>query len=125
MTFTLPRQHTTWLWANLVDATIFAGAPVVALAAWRCMASLFTPRWWDDPTSRLRLSIISAILLLDISGTTRGEVGRIWVPMMPMMYLGLVSQSNDGSSTPTVTESLILGTLVAAFTIVLALRWAS
>jgi hypothetical protein len=120
--YTAPRQYSTWLWANLMDATLFAGAPVILLGVWGCIARATSKGWSSDASVRARFAVLAGILLLDASGTTRGEVGRIWVPMMPMMYFGLMPDASDRPAS-TVAESLIVATLLATFTLAFALRW--
>jgi hypothetical protein len=121
--YTAPRQYSTWLWANLMDATMFAGVPVILLGVWGCVARATRNGWASDASMRARLAVLAGILLLDASGTTRGEVGRIWVPMMPMMYLGLMSSADDQPASPTVAEAVIVAALLAAFALAMALRW--
>jgi hypothetical protein len=121
--YTAPRQYTTWLWANLMDATLFAGMPVILLGVWGCIAGVMRGRWTSTASMRARVAVLAGILLLDVSGTTRGEVGRIWVPMMPMMYLGVMGEAGDRPTSPAIAESLIVATLLAAFTLAFALRW--
>jgi hypothetical protein len=121
--YTAPRQYSTWLWANLMDATMFAGVPVILLGVWRCVEDATRSGWASHASMRARFAILAGILLLDVSGTTRGEVGRIWVPMMPMMYLGLMPDSSEGPAPSGVAESMIVATLLAAFALAFGLRW--
>jgi hypothetical protein len=121
--YTAPRQCSTWLWANLMDATLFAGAPVILFGVWRCLVGATRSGWAGDAPMRARVAVLAGILLLDVRGTTRGEVGRIWVPTLPMMYLGVMPDSSDRQATPGAAESMIVATLLAAFTLALGLRW--
>jgi len=121
--YTAPRQYSTWLWANLMDATMFAGVPVILFGVWGCIVGATRKGWASDASMRARVAVLAGILLLDVSGTTRGEVGRIWVPMMPMMFLGLVPSAGNRSATLSVAESMTVATLLAAFTLAFALRW--
>ena len=71
-TYTRPRSYALWLPFNLLD--------LVALrrpARGRCVR----PPVARSPRPRRRRGL--AVLLL--SGATRGEVGRIWIPLMPFV----------------------------------------
>jgi hypothetical protein len=40
-----------------------------------------------------------------------------------MMYLGVMGEAGDRPTSPAIAESLIVATLLAAFTLAFALRW--
>jgi len=70
--------RTYWMWVlmNPIECAIFAGLPVVVAAFWSWRA-LNTPEM-----SRLKtfvLGWLTVLLLLNLSGVVRGEVGRIWL----------------------------------------------
>lgn len=77
------RDRLTWTWMNLYDFALFLG-PALTIAALagvvRSMRSLRGPH----AAEWLCLGGLAALVLLDLSGTTRGEVGRIWVFLMPL-----------------------------------------
>jgi hypothetical protein len=71
------RSYWAWLIMDPVELIVFAGLPLVAAAfwSWRSMAR-------DPESARLRAFLLAwfiAVVLLDLSGTVRGEVGRIWL----------------------------------------------
>jgi len=75
---TIEAARTYWKWVlmNPVECAIFAGLPLIVAALWSHRA-LRSPGH-----SRLRAFLISWLVLfalLDLSGTVRGEVGRIWL----------------------------------------------
>jgi hypothetical protein len=71
------RSYWAWLIMDPVELIVFAGLPLVAAAfwSWRGIAR-------DPESARLRAFLLAwfiAVVLLDLSGTVRGEVGRIWL----------------------------------------------
>lgn len=74
------RSYWNWLLMNPVEAAAFAGVPLVAAAIWsafRRPEAGGLGRGW----SFLGAWLIT-LALLDLSGTVRGEVGRIWLFLM-------------------------------------------
>jgi hypothetical protein len=77
------RSYSTWLAWNPYDFVLLLGVPVVGLAA----ASLL-PRGERAPAFRfLAWGWWGLLALLLVSGTVRGEVGRIWLMLMPFACL--------------------------------------
>jgi len=72
-----PRTYWKWLLMNPIEAAVFAGLPLVLTALWSARALRREPEW-----ARLRPFLaawLTVVALLDLSGTVRGEVGRIWL----------------------------------------------
>ncbi len=80
------RRYDWWVIWNLIDLILFAGWPlllgflgsiVIVVRAWRQnkIAALDV----------LALCLLLLIILLDISGSARGEVGRIWLFFIPLL----------------------------------------
>jgi len=111
-TMEFPRTYSIWVWLNWVDWAIFLGLPLsvwwmrslwAALTSAGCRVSrdenpestpLVTrhsslcPAW-------LNLALIGTLLLLDLSGQVRAEVGRIWLFLMPLAVVGLVHRLRE------------------------------
>jgi len=71
------RTYWKWVFMNLGETAIFAGLPLVLAAVWSGGALRRDPE-----LGRWRCFLLSWVIvfgLLDISGTIRGEVGRIWL----------------------------------------------
>lgn len=81
------RGYATWLLFNPWDFLLFAGAPIVMLAGLD-LASIFAGRA-DTRSARHGLAPVWWLLVLALllSGTVRGEVGRIWLFLMPFAAL--------------------------------------
>lgn len=78
------RAYDTWLLFNLFDGLVFAGWPVCLgwiAAAWRAR------RPGRRSEDSLALALLVFVLGLDLSGTTRGEVGRLWLFLWPLAAL--------------------------------------
>jgi hypothetical protein len=69
------------------------------------------------PLARFALAAVGGVALLVLSGTTRGEVGRIWIPLMPLLLLAAAADL-DGPAT------VALGLLQGALTLALGAFWA-
>ena len=72
-----PAELTYWKWIgwNLVDVFLFAGPALCVLF----VAGL------RSGVSRFALAWVAMIVVLDLSGVTLGEVGRLWLPLFPLM----------------------------------------
>ena len=68
---------------------------------------------------RFRLAVFAGVVVLLALGVTRGEVGRIWIPLMPLLLVA----SLGGRSSPDRTEALLQGTLLAALTLTIGSYW--
>jgi hypothetical protein len=85
--FTWVEQHRTygtWVGLNLVEFFCFLGLPVLVTAfgaAWTAGR-----RGWSR-ADLVGVSGAAVLLLLDASGSVRGEVGRIWLFLMPALVL--------------------------------------
>ncbi len=103
----LARSYTVWLSGNLYDFAIFAGlAPFLLALPWR-----------GEPSNKSKavLALLAAfwgtLLLFNLSGTIRGEVGRIWLMLAPFPALLAVrtvtTQTNRWLGTAILTSTLL------------------
>jgi hypothetical protein len=82
------RRYDWWLLWNLVDLLVYAGWPLLlgfGLTLWRSGRAL--RRRELKPVAALALALAALILALDLSGSARGEVGRLWLFFMPLLAL--------------------------------------
>ena len=87
--------------------------PLVLLAFWL-------------PRTPFRLAAAGGVVLLVASGLIRGEMGRILVPLMPVLLVAcVVSPPRPGApeGEPSPRTALVLGALLAATDVVLRLSW--
>ena len=83
---TTQRRYSWWLLWNLVDVMIYAGIPL--------LITYFAGSWQlaknqsRTPLAGLAVALFATLLLLDIAGSTRGEVGRLWLFLfLPMTII--------------------------------------
>lgn len=82
------RRYAWWLFYNLVDVLVYAGLPlVVGFVGTALIAMRRTGRKSTRPAGALAVALAVLILLLDVSGSARGEVGRLWLFFLPLLAL--------------------------------------
>jgi hypothetical protein len=79
------RDLSIWRWMNLVDYALWVGPGVVLLGL---VASVWLVlHWRESPLNRnlagLAVVVWVVILVLDLSGSARAEIGRLWIFLMP------------------------------------------
>jgi hypothetical protein len=119
--FTATRSYGLWLGWNLVDFTIFVGVPVAVLAACRGTASVHRVLRGDriGPSAAFGLAAVVLPALLSLSGLTRGEVGRLWIPVMPLLLAGAVPPADAADG----RRMAILCLLVASEAVLIGSFW--
>jgi hypothetical protein len=111
--FTAHRSYPRWLFSDLLDLALFLGVPVVVFGLWL-------------PRTAFRLAALAGVLLLVASGLIRGEMGRILVPLMPVLLVAcVVAKPRPGApqGEPSAPAAMVLGMLLATTDIVLRLSW--
>jgi hypothetical protein len=82
---TAHREYATWIWMNLVDFTLWLGPHLILLGSvatgWLLVQARRLHAWRD--WTGLALVVWAVVLLLNLSGATRGEIGRLWIFLMP------------------------------------------
>ncbi|MEO6117355.1 MAG: hypothetical protein ABIP33_13310 [Pseudolysinimonas sp.] len=84
------RPYGYWVWGDLAALAICAG-PI--LGASIALAVPRLPRWRDPNLGSRVVTILTAaaalaVLLADLSGMSKAEVERIWLPFVPWLLLG-------------------------------------
>jgi hypothetical protein len=77
----LDRPYWPWLLLHSWDFAIFVGIPVFGLALLGIVGR------WGRGVRQLNIALMVTLLILVISGTGRGETGRIWLLVMPLTLL--------------------------------------
>lgn len=83
--FDLGRGYATWLFFHLYDFFVFLGIPL--LVAWLVATIAAFKSWRHGQIDSLCVSFVIALLLLDLSGTSQGEVARVWAFLLPLALL--------------------------------------
>ncbi|HKQ60856.1 MAG TPA: hypothetical protein VJS92_06175 [Candidatus Polarisedimenticolaceae bacterium] len=109
--YTAPRSWPLWIGFNLWDFVVFLGLP----PAWLFLRGLVGKG--GDAAQRWCGIVAGGTLLLDVSGLARGEVGRLWIPLMPLLLVAGATAEHDE---PTLADA---GALLLASALVLRLTW--
>ncbi len=118
--FTAPRSYALWFFFNPLDLAIFLGLPVAVLATGRAIqaARLARSERRLPPAQRFTLTIAAGIATLLLAGITRGEVGRLWIPLMPLIVATVTAaEDTEPGALP------LLGGVLALLTLMLHAYW--
>lgn len=112
-TVEFPRTYRLWVWLNGVDFAVFLGLPLTVwwMRSLPAAARAFRASPDARPPSLLggfHLALFLTLLVLDLSGKVRAEVGRIWLFLMPPVVAGL-APSLDSVSPDRRLVALCLG----------------
>jgi hypothetical protein len=125
--FTEPRDYAVWLVFDPLDLAVFIGLPVAVSLVF---AAVRAGRRWVgrarlQPDEAFRLGALAALVTLLAAGQTRGEVGRIWIPIMPVLLVAALARpARDGDDgAPSAASALLLAGTIAPVTVVIGLWW--
>jgi len=92
--FNQASGRTPWKWAlyNPADFLIFLGIPTAVLGFWALASGIRKMSSWQKikQTSPLAPVLLACIMVLNFSGSNLGEVGRLWLFLMPLVTLSCV-----------------------------------
>jgi hypothetical protein len=112
--FTVSRSAAVWLRYNLLDFGMWLGpATVVAIAA------ALKRKGRGDVAWRLTLCACLGLLVSDLSGTARGEVGRLWMPFMPLMFVAAWTPG----ALPHPRDGVVIGAAMMAYCFAIRFHW--
>jgi hypothetical protein len=125
--FTRPREYAVWLVFDPLDLAVFLGLPVAVSLAFAAVRSArrLAARAPLRPDEAFRLAALAALVVLLLSGQTRGEVGRIWIPIMPVLLVAALARpavSGDDDA-PGAASALLLLATTAPQTLAIARAW--
>ncbi|NLF02707.1 MAG: hypothetical protein GX601_17205, partial [Anaerolineales bacterium] len=96
----LERGYWTWLVYHLYDFLVFLGLPLAVLWLVGVIKALRGLR--RSSVDAYTVSVALGLFLLDLSGTSRGEVARVWLFLTPLVALAaahMLVRSRLGQST--------------------------
>jgi hypothetical protein len=79
----LDRPYAFWVWFHVWDWAVWTGLLWVLLAAWGLRRSLRA----SSAPPLIAIALGLAVLALTLSGTTRGESGRVWLFLSPFALI--------------------------------------
>jgi len=87
---TANRNYRIWTWMNLVDFTLWLGPALLLLGMAGTIWLLQRIRSGSElvrDVAGMAISFWLMLLVLNFSGSTRGEIGRLWIFLMPFPML--------------------------------------
>lgn len=86
------RSYTTWLFYNELDFFIFIGIPltIIFFIELKQFFSFLVKKQWTK-IDMILPSFLIMFVILDLTGSTRGETGRIWSIFMPFVLIPAVA----------------------------------
>jgi hypothetical protein len=81
----LGRSYATWLFFHLYDFFVFLGIPL--FIAWAAGTIKAFRGWGRGTTDILAISAAIGLMVLNLSGTSQGEVARVWAFLLPLFLL--------------------------------------
>ncbi|MBX3443202.1 MAG: hypothetical protein KF774_12420 [Planctomyces sp.] len=87
------RSYGAWLVANVVEAAVAAGPPLLLLGAWGGVASLRNLWRRGASTGIAGAAGVIVLTLLLLSGKNMGEAARLWIPFFPWLILAAAARS--------------------------------
>jgi hypothetical protein len=118
--FTAPRSYLAWLFFNPWDVTVFLGLPVVLVGLAHLREAQAThPARVDQ---RFRVAAVVGLTMLFLSGTLRGESGRILAALMPVLLVAALSRPAPLPQ-PAMAAAVLVGAFLLSLDIALRLAW--
>jgi len=124
--FTVRRSYLAWLAFDPVDLFWFLGPPLALLVAAAGARAVFRSAGGGETAlDRFRAATVLGVAALFLSGTVRGEAGRILIPIMPMLLVAAVARKEPGATAaaPSLGLSVLLAVLLTATSIVIRQTW--
>lgn len=86
------RSYIVWVFYNLYDFFVFSGLPLAVLFFVVLQQQIYqlSKKHFKKPDV-LFLSFFVMLMVVNFSGSVRGETGRIWIPYVPYLLLPLVN----------------------------------
>ncbi len=117
------REYTTWVFYNMYDFFIFLGIPIATYYFISIIKHISLT--FKKKTKNIDLVLITSfviIVALNLSGTVRGEVSRIWLPFVPFFVLA-VGYAITKEKKLTTFDFLIILTIQATQVLIMQEFW--
>jgi hypothetical protein len=86
------RSYGVWLLGNPIDFLVFLGFPIVILLVYNALKRIPFPK----TLLPIALATFGTLILLWLSGSVRGEVGRLWMYFGPLVVMIAVGWHEAG-----------------------------
>ena len=119
--YTAGRSYLLWLLFDPIDFAALLGVPVACLAA-ATAASAARDLLRQRPVAPhavFGLVALAGMAALVASGVARGEVGRLWIPLMPLVLVAGAAGLDQQRAAP----ATLVGFLAALSTLAIAAAW--
>jgi hypothetical protein len=119
------RSYGVWLLGNPIDFLVFLGFPIAVLLIYNLVKRIPLPK----SLLPITIATFGTLLLLWLSGSVRGEVGRLWIYFGPLLALIAVGWHEGKHSSlvtrhaPRTTFYVSLIALVALQLLIMNTRW--
>ncbi|NTU66091.1 MAG: hypothetical protein HGB05_22475, partial [Chloroflexi bacterium] len=119
------RSYGMWLLGNPIDFLVFLGFPIAILLIYNLIKRLSFPK----SLLPVAIATFGTLMLLWLSGIVRGEVGRLWMylgPLVVLIVIGWGEERHSSLATPhasRLTFYVSLLALVAAQLFTMNTRW--
>ena len=110
----LERPYLPWLWLHTWDVVLFVGLPIFGL--WLFSLGSVSGKL----IRRMSLALLLTLAIMVLSGTARGETGRVWMFFMPFMLLAAADVWQKQKIPWQI--GLLAAQIVWLFTLILVLR---
>ncbi len=111
--FTVTRSYALWFRYNLLDYAVWIGATTLVAFAATLLNRASSIPW------RLAIVVLLGVLVSNLSGTARGEVGRLWMPFMPLMFVAAWTRA----ALKTPRDAIVAGAAMLVFSVAISLHW--
>lgn len=85
--YKLNRPYLPWLIHHPLDMFLFAGLPLSAFTVWRALRLRHLRHTPATRADVLSGAAVAALVIMVLSGTARGETGRVWLFFAPIWVL--------------------------------------
>jgi len=83
-----PRSYLLWIFFNLYDFFMFVGIPISIIFVLMLKQQLkYIFKKLISKIDILFISFVTTIIIVDLSGSSRSEVSRIWLPFVPILII--------------------------------------
>lgn len=121
------RTYTIWLLFNPIEFLVFFGPPTVLAGAIAHAGGPLPQTPGGRALRRFKNGCLVGLAALVASGGSPGEVGRIWIPLMPLFAVIILGKAEaEGPENPEASPRLAwtwMAGALAALCVVMRLRW--